>query len=210
MKKKPEPLPHVWPTVPKLCPGGTVVCLGGGPSLTNYDVQYVNGKADAVIAINNNYQRAPWATALYAADGHWWLWHKGAPMFKGLKYSLSRAAAKWPGVQVLRNAGTYGLEPEPTGLKNGRNSGYQSINLAVHFGAKRIILLGYDMKRGADGREHWHGDHPNRSRSPYKVFIERFQAIVNPLNDLGIEVLNCTPDSALKCFPKANLRDVLC
>ena len=39
--------------VPSLCPGGTVVCLGGGPSLHADDVDYCRGKA-TVVAINDS------------------------------------------------------------------------------------------------------------------------------------------------------------
>lgn len=212
MKYRPKPKPKVeWPIVPTLCPGGTVVILGGGPSLTRGDVDYVRDKCDAVIAINNTYTLAPWATALYGADGKWWRWHKGVPSFTGLKYSLSPSARQFTklGVQVLRNAGRSGLELEPNGLKHGYNGAYMSINLAVHFGAKRIILLGVDMQTGPKGEEHWHKDHPNRSRSPYKLFIKSFQHIVNPLTDLGVEVINCSPRSALECFPKMALTEAL-
>jgi hypothetical protein len=47
------------------------------------------------------------------------------------------------------------------------------------------------------------------SRSQYPSFIKHFRTLVAPLRDLGIEVLNCTPGSALDCFPMADLRDVL-
>jgi hypothetical protein len=190
MKAKPL---TVWPVVPQLCPGGTVAIFAGGPSLTPADVEYCRDKVDASIVVNNSYKLAPWATALYAADGRWWNWHKGVPSFAGLKYSL----------------GTSGLETEPTGLRNGRNGAYQSVNLAVHFGAKRIVLLGVDMKRGPKGEEHWHGDHPNRSRSPYQLFIKYFQTLVDPLLERGVDVVNCSPGSALACFPQRPLREVL-
>jgi hypothetical protein len=82
----------VTPSVPKLCPGGTVVCIGGGPSLTRDDVDYCRGKA-FVIAINDAYKLAPWADALYACDGLWWRWHKGVPSFDGPKFALTKPAA---------------------------------------------------------------------------------------------------------------------
>jgi hypothetical protein len=212
---------HSFPyaTVPRLWPGGTVVCMASGPSLTAEDAEYVRGKVDGVIAVNTTYQMAPWADALVASDVRWWAWHKGAKGFAGLKYATSRHV-KWPGVQVLRNTGRDGLEREPNGLRHGLNSGYRAINLAVHFGAARILLLGYDMRRqetDAAGRplpsrqqkEHWHGDHPVPSRSSYKVFRACFETLVDPLREIGVEVINCTPGSALETFPQRDLRDVL-
>ena len=197
-------------TIPKLWPGGTVVCMASGPSLTKDDAEYCRGKADGVIVVNTTYQMAPWADALIASDVRWWGWHKGAKDFAGLKYATSRAV-KWAGVQWIKNTGRDGLELQPNGIRHGLNSGYRAINLAVHFGAKRIILLGYDMKRGdgPDRLEHWHGDHPIASRSAYPIFCKHFLTLVEPLKAIGVEVLNCTPGSALDCFPKAQLRDVL-
>jgi hypothetical protein len=197
-------------TVPRLCPGGTVVCIASGPSLTKEDVDYCRGKADAVIVVNNGYQIAPWADCLCASDLRWWHWHvKGVKAFAGLKYATSRQCATIPGVEVLRNCGGAGLEMKPDGVRHGLNTGYRAVNVAVHFGAKRILLLGYDMQQGPNKKEHWHGDHPNRSRSPYAAFIKRFGSLVEPLQTLGIEVLNCTPDSALPYFQMVPLREAL-
>jgi hypothetical protein len=145
--------------VPQLCPGGTVVCLAGGPSLTQADVDYCRGKA-TVIAINDAYRLAPWADVLYACDKRWWDWHKGVGSFKGLKYALQRPALKWPGVQILQNTGPHGLELKRNAVRNGKNSGYQAMNVAVHLGAKRIVLLGYDMHIPQGGPSHWFGEHP--------------------------------------------------
>jgi hypothetical protein len=193
------------PTVPRLCPGGTVVCLGSGPSLTLEDVAFVRGKA-TVVAVNDAVRLAPWADVLYACDAKWWFWHRadGAAAFVGPKFALENAAKKYPGVQVLRKTGETGLELDPTGLRAGRNSGYQAINLAVHLGASRILLLGYDMKG-----DHFFGPHPDGSRPPFAICLQRFATLVDPLRQLGVEVVNCTPGSALTCFPYVPLAEGL-
>lgn len=197
-------------TVPRLWPNGVVVCMASGPSLTPEDAEYCRGKADGVIVVNTTYKLAPWADALIASDVRWWQWHKGAADFTGLKYATSKHV-RWKGVQILRNSGAKGLDLDPSGLRHGINSGYRAINLAVHFGAKRILLLGYDMKRGDDPKrlEHWHGEHPVPSRSPYASFVRYYRTLVEPLQQIGVDVLNCTPGSALDCFPMADLRTVL-
>lgn len=195
------------PRVPRLCPGGTVVCLGGGPSLTPEDVTYVRGKADAVIAINDSYRLAPWADVLYACDGKWWYWHgaeAGVKAFAGLKFALDPAAKRTAGVQVLKKTGESGLELDPGGVRAGRNSGYQAINVAVHLGASRVVLLGYDMRGG-----HWHKGHPDGSAPPFAICLQRFATLVAPLKAAGVEVVNCTPKTALTAFRCAALRDTL-
>ncbi len=198
--------------VPRDWVGSTVVILATGPSLTQADVDFCRGKA-RVIAVNNAYTVAPWADALYGTDAQWWGWHKGVPSYTGPKWALNHSQwgpfrAKYPDIQLLINTGPSGLEHKPTGLKHGRNSGYAAINLAVHYGAKRIILLGYDMQtRGK--QTHFFGDHPNKSASPYAAFRARFQSLVKPLAKIGVEVINCTRKSALQTFPMGRLEDVL-
>ena len=195
-------------SVPRRWPGRTVVCLGGGPSLTPADVDTVRGWAP-VIAINDAYRVAPWADVLYACDDKWWAWHQGVATFAGAKYALDAKATRWPGVQVLRNAGEKGLELDPTGLRTGRNSGYQAINLAVHVGAARIVLLGYDMSPAPDGRTHWFGDHPDKAPSPYALMRTAFDTLVAPLAAAQVEVLNCSRRTALTAFPCAPLDTVV-
>lgn len=203
------PVPRVYASVPKLCLGGTVVCIAGGPSLTVEDVEYCRTRVSGAIVINNAYQIAPWATVLYAADAHWWGWHKGAPSFTGLKYTLSRTPMHIPGLHLLRKTGDEGLELNPNGLRTGRNGGYQAINLAVHLGAVRIILLGYDMQKGPRGESHWHGDHPRHTDSPYAIFLRKFDTLIEPLQRIGVDVVNCTRRTALKAFRRAELHEVL-
>lgn len=196
--------------VPPLCPGGTVVCLACGPSLTAADVNHCRGKA-TVLAINDSWRLAPWADALIASDAAWWHHHRGASAFPGLKFSLDKAAASVPGVVVLKNTGDKGIELDPTGLRTGRNTGAAAINLAVHFGATRIILLGYDMEVQAKGPTHWFGDHPLglRNHSPYPLFRQMIATMADPLRDAGVEVINCSRHTALDCFPCRPLDEVL-
>jgi hypothetical protein len=197
-------------TVPLAWPGSTVVCIGTGPSLTRADVEACRGKA-RVIAVNDAYTIAPFADVLYACDAKWWAWHKGAPEFAGLKYTLKRpltpAPKLWPGVVALKDCGRLGLSVDPEGLKTGHNSGYQALNLAVLFGAARIVLLGYDMH--ATGKDHYFGKHPDHTRPPFRQCIDAFTSLLAPLKELEVAVINCTPGSALKCFPMGTLAEAL-
>jgi len=194
-------------TVPRRWSGQTVVCIGGGPSLTPEDVLRVYGHR--VIAINDAYRLAPWADVLYAADKKWIDWHDGVPTFMGPKYSIeSKDTTTRPDWRVLRNTGPLGLEREPTGLRAGFNSGFQAINLSVHLGASRIVLLGYDMAPNPDGPSHWFGEHPDKRPSPYPEMREAFDSLVEPLAALGIEVVNCSRRTALRAFPMRTLDEV--
>lgn len=195
-------------TVPKLWPGSTIVCIGGGPSVTPADVDALRGLA-RVIAINDAYRLAPWADVLYACDQKWWGWHQGAPSFTGPKYSIeSSIPVTWPDVQVLKNTGQFGLELDPSGLRTGLNSGYQAVNLAKHLGAAKILLLGYDMS--ADGTQtHWFGEHPDGQPSPFPQMRDAFDTIVEPLQAAGVTVINCSRRTALRAFACAPLEQEL-
>lgn len=204
---------------PRLWPGATVACVAGGPSLDLEQVRrlYLARAAGRVrvVAVNDSVFPAWWADALYACDWRWWRKHAGAPGFAGLKVALSNArghVAAWPEIRILENTGTTGLETDPGGLRTGRGGGYQALNLAVHLGAARILLVGYDMKADAAGRTHWFGDHedwPSREGVYRGAMLPHFASLVAPLARLGVAVVNCTPESALDAFPRKSLADCL-
>lgn len=194
--------------VPRLWPGETCVCIASGPSLTPADVDYVRGKA-RVIVINNGFQLAPWADVLWATDRRWWKWFKHVPEWTGLKFSLGVVwTSHPPDIHLLRNDGYDGLCLDPSGVRNGKNGGYAALNLAVHLGVSRVLLLGYDMQR-TKGRDHWHRDHPYNMPNPYTSWVRLFRTIAAPLAAAGVEVINCSRESALDCFPRMALSDAL-
>lgn len=199
------------PIVPRLWLGSTIVCIGAGPSLTLHDVDVCRGRA-RVIAVKDAIRLAPWADVLYGAGadvGRWWARNgEGLASFAGLRFTLDPAASRW--ATVLRQTGFTGLESDPSGLRTGKNSGYQAINLAVHLGAAKIVLLGFDMQPDAKGQDHWFGAHPYHTAPiPYRDFRELFPTIVEPLKAVGVEVLNATPGSALDCFQRVSLEEAL-
>lgn len=200
-------------TVPMLWPGATFVCLGTGPSLTQHDVDFVRSRA-RVIAVNDSYRLAPWADVLYACDVKWWRWQsqlhaKHIAAFAGFKYGMQDPSRYVAGVQVLKDCGEHGLEREPHGLRHGRNSGYAAINLAVHLGAAKIILLGYDMSMALKSQSHFFGQHPDQKRPLFRECIRNFKTIVEPLNRLHITVVNASRTTALDCFPRVSLERAL-
>lgn len=208
--------------IPRLWPGDTFVIIGGGTSVTAEDVDRCHGKA-RVIAIKEAHCLAPWADVLYACEAKWWEYYRGAGTFTGLKYALRpdpkdhpRAAAdlktlqRYPDLQLIRHSGEFGLELQPNAVRHGYNSGYQAINLAVHLGAARIVLLGFDMSKGIDGTQNWFGPHPNHSApSPYPIFIQAMSTLVEPLKAAGIEVINASRFTVLTAFPRLSLEEAL-
>ncbi|MBO6542298.1 MAG: hypothetical protein JJ939_12080 [Alphaproteobacteria bacterium] len=96
-------------------------------------------------------------------------------------------------------------------IHRGANSGYQAINLAVHLGAAKIVLLGFDMQ--ASDKPHWHGFHPSGLNNPnqinFDVWIRNFDAVPPFLARAGVDLVNCSRETALTCFRRGNLKDEL-
>lgn len=195
--------------VPQLWPGRTVVVIGGGPSLTAEDVEHCHGKAP-VIAINDAYRLAGWCTWLHACDSKWWRWHasQGALDIDCIRTTIDPLVPPaW--AHLLQNTGTYGFDPRPWCLCTGNSSGYQGVCIAMHGGATRIVLLGFDYAPDDDGKEHWFGAHPETYPVDYAAMRDSFELLAPSIEERSIEVVNCTPGSALETFPMADIREVL-
>jgi hypothetical protein len=203
-------------------PGSTVAVLASGPSMTREVAATVRASGVKTIAVNNqaiatngHEAMAPWANVLYAADAMWWCQNKEAIKdYKGLKMTIMPNNGVYPNtvspdVLVLANGGPRGLDPRVTHLRTGHNSGYQAVHLAMNFGAKRIVLCGFDMH--SKNGEHWFGHHKWRQKyaSRYDLFITAFNVAAPEYKARGVEVINATPGSALKCFPFAELEEAL-
>jgi len=196
--------------------GRTVAILASGPSMSAHVAENIRQAGIPAVAINDTARLAPWADMLYACDGKWWLHHASwALNFAGLKVTADDSLV-FPQVKCIglrpNGRGGYeelGFDPDPAYVRTGENSGYQTTHIVAHGGAKRILLTGFDM-RG----DHWFGKHPPgladaNGCGVFPQFIENFKTIVEPLRERGIDVVNCTPDSALRCFPLGNLEDEL-
>lgn len=189
-----------------------MVCLASGPSLTSADVEAV--RTLRTIAINDAVRLAPWADVLYSSDPRWWKrFYRSKQTFAGQRYAVATGGKKlrddypYPDLTVVRNTGIAGFESDPSGLKTYWNSGGSAINLAVHFGASRILLLGYDMAQGVNGRHHFHSD--VSPGSPYNDFRKHIATMVEPLKVRGVEVINCSRHTKLLCFPRMPLEQAL-
>lgn len=185
-----------------------LVCIASGPSLTQADCDAVRGLP--AIVINTSYLLALWAPYLYACDPWWWGEHikDVRESFKGELWTQDATAAKRYELNYIKSEKKEGLSRNPEVIYQGSNSGYQAINLAYHFGARRIILLGYDMMEHGH-RHHWHKEHRNAVVNPYAVWLKYFDKLADDLKADGISVINCTRSTALRCFKTAALEEEL-
>lgn len=154
---------------------------------------------------------------VYGCDPAWWRHRKGLPEYTGLKIAWAGAGLnEYPDirtVEIAKEGGKYAddiLTGEVGKVGGGGNSGFQALNLAVQFGARRIVLVGYDMTDR--GGVHWYGRNDwkqanNPNQSNFDRWIKVFEASAPVLRDMGAEVVNASPDSALKCFPRRSIGD---
>lgn len=164
-----------------------ILCTG--PSLTPAQVAAVRGLR--VITVNNAFELAPWAEALVAQDSTWWKVNPHAKKFAGRKFSTR----EMPGVEQIF----------PTKkLVNSTCSGVVALELAKQLGMKVGLLLGADMHGS-----HYFGDYTNglnntteERRKAHKRQFAEWQAANQKLS-----VINCTPGSALDCFPMGKLEE---
>lgn len=187
--------------------GQTVVCIASGPSLTAADCDAVRGQR--VIVVNTTFQLAPWADVLYACDFRWWdRWHREArKVASGEFWTIDKRAAEQYGLRRVESVPGGGWV-DSGAIKQGENSGFQAVGLAIAFGAARVVLLGYDMKPAANGRMHWHADHPrvNPVARKFPTWCAHFAQLAK---ESPVPIVNATRDTALTCFPRVTLAEAL-
>ena len=90
-------------------------------------------------------------------------------------------------------------------LHQGGNSGYQAINLAYLWGAKAIVLLGFDCSQPAGKEAHWFGQHEEGliNLQPFALWQSRFPALAEDLAHDGVQVINSSRETLLTCFDRA-------
>jgi hypothetical protein len=125
-------------------------------------------------------------------------------------WTSSKHAADLFGLNWIRSEPGGGISKLPGTIRQGGNSGFQAVGLALHFGAARVILLGFDMQM-TGGRTHWHGDHRGKLGNPVvhrmEVWLKRFAEMAA---ESRIPIVNATRETALTCFPRVELKAALC
>jgi hypothetical protein len=215
---------HHW-TIPPCFKGEVVAVVGAGPSLTGGQVEAVRASGARSIVVNRNFEMFPDADWLHVGDAVFWKTHPAAYEFAGIKTTLAVEALR-DGVRLLRSTGNNGFERDPSGVRNYNNSGMQAIAVAVHTGARRVVLVGFDgrarerevptssgsLVRKVDN--HWHGQHSYPCTNPTPNLYKRWDGHMRSLADAlarlgGPEVVNATPGSAYSCWPMMDLGEAL-
>lgn len=193
--------------------------IGGGYSLKREDLGMLKG--ELVIGINRAYEICD-PSLLFGVDSQCIGWaHLGEfgdesmrafDEYSGYKVWMALHKIFPPEIFLIDNDSVMEHRIGTTkklAFKN--NSGYGAVNLAAALGAKKVYLLGFDMKGNRQGKQKWwHNGYPvDYGENIYKRYVEAFNGFAPVLEEAGVEVINLNPKSALKCFPFGKLRDVM-
>jgi hypothetical protein len=169
----------------------TWALLAPGPSASADDAARVADAGIPIGAIGNAFQLVESPAFIAATDSAWWRKYPEAKERSRKLFTMHNVS----GVERVRVPGWAAV-----------NSGVLGLQCAKLQGATRILLLGFDM-RGT----HFFGPYTNglinTTEARRRQHLKQYAAwrLANP----GVEVINCTPGSALQCFPAARLDDYL-
>jgi len=218
--------------------GETAILVCTGPSVKEQVKEIRNAKAGKrcrIITVNNAYELFPFADAHISCNYDWWeyYWPKSAILREMAcpKYTWYKHIADRYGIQYVKAVVKDGLSIDPQIIHINHGSGPMGINLALHLGVKKLLLVGHDMKFAPDYNgarrkagstdRHFFGEYPKELQHWPSVkvgkskpgvmdgLIEAYDKMVPQLPSLGMEIINCTPGTALNSFPKSTLEEEL-
>lgn len=206
--------------------GQTVACIATGPSLTLQQVEAARSKGFVLFGCNNVWRDVPDLSVLYACNEGWWAhyWCDDLLYYPAEKWTTNKVAADKFSLNWIAEKFDYGLSSNPNIVHHGHGSGYTMLNLAYLMGASRILLLGYDCKYAPDysGQDrkigsaprHFFGEYPSALRHwPFfsiknGVHVEMVELYRSVAQQGAVEIVNCTPGSAIDCFPRADIESL--
>lgn len=211
----------------------TIVVAASGPSVDQQQAEVVRQAQAAgrcrVIAVNTTWQLLPFADVLYAADRYWWRAHLADVLarFAGERWTIEQrglernpprppptrygrlerrrvADQTFHRVKLIRGKI---IVDKPDTICAGGNSGFMALSLARLFGASQIVLVGFDMQR-TGGKRHWHDDHPKPlATGDPASWISNFTNVAPALKERGVDVVNASKATALRCFRRSTIEE---
>lgn len=158
--------------------------LAPGPSMTPELAIDLYESGVPLGVIGNCFELVPSADFLAASDEKWWAAYPKARRFDAHRYTAHPYAID----------GVMSVPDVPSNW----NSGVLALEVAVRRGATEIILHGFDMQG-----THYFGPYVNglgnTTEATRRRHLQQYQEWAHLHRN--ISVINCTPHSALACFP---------
>lgn len=188
--------------------GGRVFITASGPSLLETDPEIL--KNEWVFCVNETFNRFPWAQYAAACDREPALnlaWKEPAIWFVTRRFPGKYD--KYKKTVFIRTGPPEHFFGDLTkGIHVNGTTTLFALQIADWMGFKKIYLLGLDLKEGKD-RTHFYGNKPDFERLTKKHFGLMTNGFTKAAKKIGHKVVNCSMDSALSCFEKKPLMEVL-
>jgi hypothetical protein len=190
------------------------VIIGGGSSVNEFDFSLLE-KQRLVIGVNDSFKLGSFVGYVWFGDQRWYEWNKEfLKEYRESKkvYTCAESLEDNPDLQCFKRGKPLGVETTLNKVSWNRTSGASAINFAYHLGARKIILIGFDMKRGNKGETHWHDNHKKKDADIDTLFLrylEPFKAIKRDADKLGVKIVNLNLNSAIEDFPKMTYKEAI-
>lgn len=198
--------PPTWP-IPREWDGERCFILCSGESI-GPQTEMIRQLKGRFIAVKHGLLTRPDAEVLFiSGERSPQIAHELMPQFRG-KYAIVRGRhhPELPAslLRVTRSK-AHGTLTDLRDHVTGLDSGTSAINVAYHFGATEIVMLGYDMRGG-----HFCA-HPlqNPPKSHFIRHMEHLPSLNEDAKRKGIRIVNCSPGSAVTAFERQPLEAFL-
>lgn len=197
----------------------TAIILGTGPSITPEISRIVKEARFAqkvlLFGCNNTIFHFP-LDVHHACNYQWHDFYHTYIENKVCDFWTTRpeVGQRYPFVKYIEERWIPGLSTDKHYIAAHHGTGPQLINIAYHYGYRRMLLVGWDMRH--KGKRHFFGEYPQplhhvtRNLGPDGELIGLIKEMetIKP-EDYGLQIINCTADSALECFPYMPLEDAI-
>lgn len=198
------------------------IIIGTGPSLSQEQISLAKSSGFPLFGCNNAFKLG--IDVHLACNWQWWdtYWpeiknyqcHKWTPR--------QESALKYLGINYIEERWEPGLSRDKSYICAHHGSGPQIVNMAYHYGCEIMLLIGWDMRYPGkiSDREylrprHYFGEYPkNLQHWPRTGPNGELSGLIAEMEtirpaDYGIDIINCTPGSAMTCFPFGDLGAIL-
>jgi len=206
--------------IPRKYEGDTAIVCGTGPSITPEIIKAVDNSGHRVFGANRAWEIFK-CDVVHGCNYQFWDHHwpqiKDQPFDKWT--TRPELEGKYPGLNYIEERWEDGLSTEQNWISAHHGTGPQLVNIAYLYGCTRLLLVGWDMRYlGKTGPStytrrryldedpltlnHW----PRTGEKGEHTGLIKEMETIHP-EDYGIEIINCTKDSAMHCFPMGDLNE---
>lgn len=187
-------------------------------------VESARRKGLKLFGVNRIFQDVPDLELLFGTNHQFWDYYLqlGLKDHPCEKWTNSEEAAQRHGLSYIPGVDKSGVSLNPDRIHHGHSSGFCLLNLAILMGARKIVLLGFDLRFAPDydGRQQLVGSSPRHYFSEYPPELQHWPKVsVQQGKHLELlkqyqsvarqnvaEIINCTgPNSILDCFPMSDI-----